>query len=84
MVAVPIMDYQELRKQFVRVWRAAGVFFQSIEVCLVLLMAFVMVGGVWLAFLGDPRSLAAFALVIAYFTVRPILHVKGILSWPFL
>jgi hypothetical protein len=46
-------------------------------------MAGALVGGVFLAFMGEPASLLAFGVVIAYFTARPILHVRGILRWPF-
>jgi len=71
-------------KELPRVWRQAGDFFASIEVGLVLLMAFAMVAGVWLAFTGDGRGLLMLATVAAYFIARPVLHVKGILKWPFL
>jgi hypothetical protein len=67
-----------------RVWRQAAVFFMSIEVGLLLATAFITVGGVFLAFMGDLRCLLAFGFVIAYFSARPILHFKGILRWPFL
>ena len=65
-------------------WREAAGFFFSIELWLMVLVAVATVGGVWLAFMGDARSLLAFGFVIAYMTVRPVLHVKGILKWPFI
>ena len=71
-------------KQAIRVWQQSAEYFKSIEVALVLGMAFAMVGGVWLTVLGDARGLILLATVLAYFIARPVLHVKGILSWPFL
>lgn len=71
-------------KQAIRVWQQSAEYFKSIEVALVLCMAFAMVGGVWLTALGDARGLVLLATVLAYFIARPVLHVKGILSWPFL
>jgi hypothetical protein len=71
-------------EDIIAVWQKAAKYFQSIEVALVLLMAFVMVGGVWLTAMADGRGLLLLAAVAAYFIARPILHVKGILSWPFL
>ncbi len=65
-------------------WREAAGFFFSIELWLMVLVAVATVGGVWLAFMGDARSLLAFGFAIAYMTVRPVLHVKGILKWPFI
>jgi len=71
-------------KQAIRVWQQSAEYFKSIEVALVLGMAFAMVGGVWLTVLGDARGLLLLATVLVYFIARPVLHVKGILSWPFL
>lgn len=71
-------------KQAIRVWQTSAEYFKSIEVALVLGMAFAMVGGVWLTALGDARGLILLATVLVYFIARPVLHVKGILSWPFL
>jgi len=65
------------------IWRETAAFFLSIEFWLLMAVAGSLVGGVWLAFMGDLRSLLAFGFVIAYFTARPLLHVKGILKWPF-
>lgn len=71
-------------KQAIRVWQQSAEYFKSIEVALVLFMAFAMVGGVWLSVMADGRGPLLLATVAAYFITRPILHVKGILSWPFL
>jgi hypothetical protein len=78
-----VKPFKEARVLLPQVWKVAGQFFNSIEVALVLFMAAATVAGVWLAFTADLRCLLFFGLVIGYFTARPILHVKGILSWPF-
>lgn len=65
------------------IWREASGFLLSIELWLLMLVAASLVAGVFLAFTGDLRSLLLFGFVIAYFTARPVLHVKGILKWPF-
>jgi hypothetical protein len=78
-----IKTFKEVSVLLPRVWKEAGKFFNSIEVALMLLMAVSTVAGVWLAFTADLRCLLFFGLVIGYFTARPILHVKGILRWPF-
>ena len=80
----PIKSVKELPGLFVQAWCAASGYFKSIEVWLVFVMAGLMVAGLFLAFMGEPGSIAAFLTVIAYFIARPILHVKGILKWPFL
>jgi hypothetical protein len=67
-----------------RVWRQAASFFLSIELWLMVLVAFVTVGGVFLAFLGDARCLLAFGFAIAYVAGRAVLHVRRVLSWPFI
>jgi len=67
-----------------RVWREAASFFLSIELWLVVLTAFATVGGVFLAFLGDARCLLAFGFAVAYVAGRSVLHVRRVLSWPFL
>ncbi|WP_338764288.1 hypothetical protein [Massilia sp. METH4] len=64
--------------------RAAAPFFLSIEVWLMVAVAAATVGGFWLAFMGDLRSVLAFVFAIGYLVVRPVLHLKRILSWPFL
>lgn len=67
-----------------QVWRAARGFFISIEVWLMVVVAFATVAGCFLAAMGRPSSLLVFGAVIAYLAARPILHYKGILRWPFL
>lgn len=64
--------------------RAAAPFFLSIEVWLMVAVAVATVGGFWLAFLGDLRSVLAFGFAIGYLVLRPVLHMKRILAWPFL
>jgi hypothetical protein len=65
-------------------WRAASGFFLSIELLLMLLVAFATVGGVWLAVLGSPFCVPAFGIAGAYLVARPVLHLKRILAWPFM
>ena len=67
-----------------RAWREATPFFLSIELWLMVLVAGATVGGVWLAFMGDLRSLLAFGFAVGYVAVRVVLHVKRILGWPFM
>lgn len=67
-----------------RIWRESIHFFLSIELWLMVLVAGATVGGVWLAALGDPRSLLSFGFAIAYVVSRTILHVKRVVSWPFI
>ncbi|MGB9107664.1 MAG: hypothetical protein WCC39_03160 [Telluria sp.] len=66
------------------VWRGAAPFFLSIELLLVVLVAFATVGGVWLAVLADARCLLAFGFAGGYLALRAVLHVKRILAWPFI
>lgn len=65
-------------------WRGAAAFFLSIELALMVLAAFVTVGGVWLAVMGDWRCLLALGLAGGYLALRVVLHVKRILAWPFI
>lgn len=65
-------------------WRAASGFFLSIELLLMLLVAFATVGGVWLAVMGSALCLLPFGLAGAYLVARPVLHLKRILAWPFM
>jgi hypothetical protein len=65
-------------------WRQAAAFFLSIELLLVVLVAFTTVGGVWLAAIGDLRCLLAFGFAGAYLFARVALHRKRILAWPFI
>lgn len=67
-----------------RVWRQAYPFFLSIELWLMVLVAGATVGGLFLAVLHDARSLLAFGFAIGYIALRSVLHVKRILSWPFI
>ncbi len=67
-----------------RVWREAASFFLSIELWLMVLVAFATVGGVFLAFLGDLRCLLAFGFAIAYVAGRSVLHLRRVLAWPFI
>jgi len=63
--------------------RAALPFFLSIETWLMVAVAAITVGGFWLAFLGDLRSLAVFGCAVGYLALRSVLHAKRILAWPF-
>jgi len=67
-----------------RVWREAASFFLSIELWLMVLVAFATVGGVFLAVLGDARCLLAFGFAIAYVVGRAVLHLRRVLAWPFI
>jgi len=67
-----------------RVWRNAIPFFLSIELALMVLVAIVTVAGVFFAVMGDLRSVLAFGTAIAYVGTRAVLHVKRIVSWPFI
>ncbi|MBD8530509.1 MULTISPECIES: hypothetical protein [unclassified Massilia] len=67
-----------------RVWRNAIPFFLSIELALMVLVAIATVAGVFFAAMGDLRSVLAFGFVIAYVGTRSVLHVKRIVSWPFI
>lgn len=67
-----------------RVWRQAIHFFLSIELWLMVVVAATTVGGVWLAAMGDARSLLAFGFAIGYVATRTTLHIKRILTWPFI
>ncbi|MFC3458559.1 MULTISPECIES: hypothetical protein [Massilia] len=66
-----------------RVWRQACPFFLSIELWLMVLVAGATVGGLFLAVLHDARSLLAFGFALGYVALRAVLHVRRILSWPF-
>jgi hypothetical protein len=65
-------------------WRAAAAFFLSIELALMVLVAFATVGGVWLAAMGDLRCLLAFGVAGGYLALRAVLHMKRVLAWPFI
>ena len=65
-------------------WREAAGFFLSIELWLMVLVAFATVGGVWLAVMGDLRCLLSFGFAGGYLAARVTLHRKRILAWPFM
>jgi hypothetical protein len=67
-----------------RVWRESASFFLSIELWLMVLVAASTVGGAWLALMGDAWSVLAFAFAFGYVAARTALHLKRILSWPFI
>ena len=79
-----IKTVKEALALILRVWRDAIVFFLSIELWLMVLVAGATVGGVWLAFLGDARGVLALGFAAAYLAGRVVLHTKRILAWPFL
>lgn len=80
----PVKTPLEALKLIVATWRNAAPFFASIEVWLMVLVAAATVGGVFLAAMGDARSLLAIGFAVGYLVLRPVLHAKGILAWPFL
>ncbi|MDN4058233.1 hypothetical protein QPK31_08305 [Massilia sp. YIM B02769] len=77
-------NFKDIAALTLRVWREAATFFLSIELGLMLLVVAATVGGVWLAVMHDVHSLLAFGFAIAYVATRVMLHVKRILSWPFI
>lgn len=79
-----IKTVQEAVALLRRIWRQAAVFLLSIELLLVVLVAFLTVGGVWLAALGDLRCVLAFGAAGGYLALRATLHVKRVLAWPFI
>ncbi|WP_028100948.1 hypothetical protein [Pseudoduganella violaceinigra] len=80
----PVKTPGEAIKLVVAAWRLAGPFFASIEVWMMVLVSAATVGGIFLAAMGDVRSLVAIGFALGYLVLRPVLHIKGILSWPFL
>lgn len=64
--------------------RQSASYFRSIEVWLMVVVAGATVGGFWLAFIGEPDSLLVFAAAWVYLTLRVVLHIKRIVSWPFM
>ena len=77
-------NFKDIAALTLRVWREAATFFLSIELGLMLLVVAATVGGVCLAVMHDVHSLLAFGFAIAYVATRVTLHVKRILSWPFI
>lgn len=65
-------------------WRESSDFFLSIEFWLMLLVSGVTVGAVWLAYLGDLRCLLCFGFALGYLCLRVSLHLRRVLSWPFI
>ncbi len=80
----PIKTPGEALNVIAQAWRYAAGFLTSIEVWLMVLVAATTVGAVFLAAMGDARSLLAIGFAIGYLVLRPVLHAKGILGWPFL
>ncbi|MGJ7918013.1 hypothetical protein ACI48D_21340 [Massilia sp. LXY-6] len=64
--------------------RAAAPFFLSIELWLMVGVAFATVAGFWLAVLGNAGCLLAFSFAFGYLAARSVLHMKRILAWPFI
>ena len=80
----PVKTPQEALKVIIATWRRARPFFSSIEVWLMVAVAAATVGGIFLAAMGDPLCLLAIGFSVGYMVLRPVLHAKGILSWPFI
>lgn len=79
-----IKTFREACALLLRVWRDAAAFFLSIELWLMVLVAAATVGGAFLAVMGEAWCLLAFGLAFGYIAARTVLHVKRILSWPFI
>jgi hypothetical protein len=79
-----IKTIKEARALLLRAWREALPFFLSIELWLMVGVAFATVAGVFLAFMGDARCLLPFGFAGAYLATRSVLHLKRILAWPFI
>lgn len=79
-----IKTFREACALLLQVWRASAAFFLSIELWLMVLVAASTVGGAWLAVMGDAWSLLAFAFAFGYLAARTVLHLKRIVSWPFI
>lgn len=79
-----IHTLKEARALLLRTWRKAFPFFLSIELALMVLVAAATVAGLFFAVMGDLRSVLAFGFAIAYVAARSVLHVKRIISWPFI
>ena len=73
----------EIAAELRLVWHEASGFLLSIELWLMVLVASSMVGGFWLAFMGEPGCLLAFGFALGYPVLRVVLHLKGRLAWPF-
>ena len=80
----PVKNPREALKLIINTWGRAAGFLTSIEVWLMVAVAASVVGGIFLAAMGDVRSLLAIGFAVGYLVLRPVLHAKGILGWPFL
>jgi glycopeptide antibiotics resistance protein len=79
-----IKTIKEAAALVLRVWREASAFFLSIELCLMVLVAFATVAGVWLAVMGNALCLLPFGFAVSYVAARSVLHAKRKLAWPFI
>ena len=80
----PVKTPLEALKLITATWRRAIPFFASIEVWLMVMVAAATVCGIFLAAMGDARCLLAIGFAVGYLVLRPVLHAKGILRWPFI
>lgn len=80
----PVKTPREAINLIANTWGRSAGFLTSIEMWLMVLVAASTVGGIFLAAMGDVRSLLAIGFAVSYLVLRPVLHAKGILSWPFL
>jgi len=79
-----IKTIKEARALLLKTLRAAAPFFLSIELWLMVGVAFATVAGVWLAVMGDALCLLPIGFAGGYLVTRSVLHAKRILSWPFI
>jgi hypothetical protein len=79
-----IKTIKEARALLLQAMRAAAPFFLSIELGLMVLVAFATVAGVWLAAMGKALCVLPFGFAAAYLVARSVLHARRILSWPFI
>ncbi|XLZ70881.1 hypothetical protein ABT364_02655 [Massilia sp. SR12] len=80
----PVKTPREALKLIANTWRRSAGFLTSVEVWLMVVVAGATVGSVFLAAMGDARSVLLLGFAVGYLVLRPVLHAKGILSWPFL
>jgi hypothetical protein len=79
-----IKTIKEARALLLQALRAAAPFFLSIELWLMVGVAFATVAGVWLAIMGSAVCLLPIGFAGGYLVTRSVLHAKRILSWPFI
>ena len=79
-----ITTFKQARALLLQAVRAAAPFFLSIELWLMVGVAFATVAGVWLAVMGDAFCLLPIGFAGAYLVTRSVLHAKRILAWPFI